>query len=160
MKLPRIVNHKHLGNTVRIPIVSNARVLVSHVGFWSYGVLQTFHHGEVTRRIEAYIKPEDHFRINTDHPREKGTANRKHHDRIDNEEVGDRVITLNSFQRPGRTGTLKHRAVLLVGDFLSVPSLDHLVVVKLTHCIVDATFARLRKLIVVVSEPVSIIDLD
>src|SRR6266852_815294 len=159
MKLPRIVNHKHLGNTVRIPIVSNARVLVSHVGFWSYGVLQTFHHGEVTRRIEAYIKPEDHFRINTDHPREKGTANWKHHDRIDNEEVGDRVITLDSFQRPGRTGTLKDGAVLRVGDALSVASLDYVIVVKLTDSIIDAASLRLRELIVVVSEPIGVCDL-
>jgi hypothetical protein len=58
------------------------------------------------------------------------------------------MITLDSFQWPGRTGTLKDGAVLRVGDALSVTSLDYVVVVKLTDSIIDAASVRLREGIV------------
>ena len=111
VELARIIHDEHFGDAIRTPVIPDTRILLPNIGFGSYGVLQTLHNCKVAWRVEADIKADDHLGINTDHPGENGTANRQHHDWIDNEKVSDRVIALDSFQWPGWTRTLKYCAI-------------------------------------------------
>src|SRR5260221_599112 len=68
MKLAGVINDQNFWNSIWIPIVLDARVFPPHISLWPDRMLETFHHRKVTRRTEADIKPEDHLRIDTNHP--------------------------------------------------------------------------------------------
>src|ERR1043165_1600690 len=109
------------------------------VSFWPNRVFFAFHYCEVTRRIEADIKPKDHLGINVDHPSKERSTNRQHRYWIDDEEICRSVIAFDSFKRSGGPGSLKNSAVLFISDLLPVTGFDHIVIIALIYLVMNCT---------------------